>query len=144
MSEVIDLTKTRTIEIKPKMTHSEMVNAYNQNIPIFGFIGGIELGLFDVEQPVPEFFPGSRVTQINPENGSEIEVPVLWSEYGRIFPSINDGKILLKVGRVDSNGNMPTPVSNEEFRMWASYWGINNLLTKSEFNSKIDNLDLHQ
>lgn len=132
MSEVIDLTKTRTLEIKPSMTHDEMVSAYNAEIPIYGFHGGVEVDASTLSEPVPSEWPNSA------ESWEDEVHHKTFSEYCQYFPSKNAGKVLLKVGCVDANKNRPYPVDNNEFRLWADHFGIDNLKTKSEFQSLVN------
>jgi len=130
MSEIIDLTKTRVMEVKPSMTHDEMVFAYKEKIPIYGFNGGIEVDLSFLSTLVPSKWPGATSSWEDEIYNKTFE------EYSITVPSKNQGKVLIKVGAVDSNKNRVNPVDAEEFRRWADFFGINNLLTKSEFYSK--------
>lgn len=124
----IDLTKT-TIETKtPSITHAEFVDAINSGEPIIGFIGAVEVPLTTLEEQVPESFTGVGVDE-------DAVLNLTWREFCNYRE--NDTNALLIVGKTDENGNRKDVVGDTELREWVSYFGVENVLTKSETLDKI-------
>lgn len=130
----IDLTKT-TIETKtPSITHAEFVAAINSSEPIIGFIGAVEVPLATLDEQVPESFTGSTV--VVGVDGDTV-LNLTWCEFCNYRE--NDTSALLIIGKTDANGNRKDVVGDTELREWVSYFGVENVLTKSEMLAKINN-----
>lgn len=124
-----DLTKPITTITHPSLSHDEMVQLHTARESIHGFIGGLEVDTAVLKEEVPETFTNSRYTD---EEG--VEHVYTWEQYSRTFPSVNEGKSLIQVGHCDTNGNFQKPIPASEFTTWADHWGVENLLTKSNFS----------
>ena len=132
-----DLTKPIKKTIYPSLPHDEMVNLYKAGKDITGFIGGVEVDTAVLQEEVPDTFDDSSYTD---EEG--VEHSYTWMQYARTLDSLTENKSIIQIGQCDANGNYSTPISAEEFRTWADYWRIDNILTKSEMTALIPVFDI--
>jgi len=80
----------------------------------------------------------SKTRIVLDEDGEPVMRTKYWKEYVIYHDSVNTGKVLISVGGRDMiNGCRPDLVKSEEFYIWANYFDITNLLTKSEGESLI-------
>jgi len=135
-------------DIVQGITKAHLAEYYADETEVSNFIGAVELTQAETEGLVPVSFPHSSIP-LNSEitgvqfdaEGNELELTrqMNWIEYcglihnrQKFLPkSINNGKFLCGIGRRDVNGNKKV-TSNEEFRLFAGNFGIENILTKSE------------
>lgn len=132
-----DLTRSTVTTQRPSISKEEMIELYNAGTEIHGFIGGIEVDTNILREEVPPAFTGSSYTD---EEG--VEHSYTWMQYARTFDSLTENKSIIQIGQCDANGNYSTPISAEEFRTWADYWRIDNILTKSEMTALIPVFDI--
>lgn len=132
-----DLTRSTVTTQRPSISKEEMIELYNAGTEIHGFIGGIEVDTNILREEVPSAFTGSSYTD---EEG--VEHSYTWMQYARTFDSLTENKSIIQIGQCDANGNYSTPISAEEFRTWADYWRIDNILTKSEMTALIPVFDI--
>ena len=78
------------------------------------------------------------------EDGKETQVPVMvkreWQEYvgGLIRYSLDGTQVVLPLGERNKNGNRHSIVGDTELRAWVGKFGIDNILTKSEYYDKLN------
>jgi len=169
-TNIIDLTKERIEIIKPSISHQEFIDAYRSEVAIIGFIGAVKIDNKKLNSLVPvDFINSSKPIMIQErykvpgidKDGNEIEVdayrmiPSLdkegdviteqksWSEYSISQDSI-DNNILLSIGARDSNGNRHSVLKDEELRQWINYFGVDKVLTKSEYHNQIKKEEIQE
>jgi len=69
------------------------------------------------------------------EDGEVQYVQKTWNEYCSVLPSKNEGKSLLLVGGMLMGTCRQDTVKDAEFRVWAAFFGVANLQTKSEMKA---------
>ena len=129
------------------ITKAHLAEYYAAETEVSNFIGAVELTQAETEGLVPVSFPHSSISldseitgvQFDAE-GNELELTrqMNWIEYcglihnrQKFLPKSINGKFLCGIGRRDVNGNKKV-TSNDEFRLFAGNFGIENILTKSE------------
>jgi len=137
-----DGTKTIT-KTKRGITHSEMVIAINNNEEINDFQGGVILTDIELDELVPSNFPNSRNITGYDKDEEPIYVQKTWLEYSgredknRLLRT-EDGNYLIHLGvRVSPRCSRYTRLLNDEFRLWVAWFGVDRILTKSEFSNAI-------
>ena len=162
--ESIDIAITanslKVIEFTTKqgIDSAKLIELYNNGTPIDNFIGCVEITKEEAESLVPVSFPNSSRV-INEDETIQMD----WIEYcgyvntslrceanpkGKyLIPSIN-GKFICPIGRKGRNGGTLKNsegwygILDAEFRMFADYFGIDRILTKSEMESITQSLVL--
>jgi len=140
------------------ITKAHLIEYYNSGEEVNNFLGAVELTQAEAEGLVPDTFPNSsqakmfdevvydeeNETSYNvqsahvDENDNVIMEQVNWIEYcglihnrQKFLPNSINAKLLCGIGRRDKNGHKKV-TSNDEFRLFAGNFGIENILTKSE------------
>ncbi len=72
------------------------------------------------------------------ENENPIMVPKLWSEYCLNYrKSVDNTKIIFRVGYTDLHGNLLHKISDSELRLWIDYFGITNITVWKDYKLKL-------
>jgi len=118
--------------LRTGITNKQFVTLINDEVPIDGFVGYVEVDKAVLDLDVPENFPNSFV-QIDEEKTRQ----KTWREYC-VYKE--NGKLaLLQIGYRDSNGNRSGEVKNDELLLWVEHFGIENIMTKSKGKQRILN-----
>lgn len=105
-------------------------------VKIKGFIGGVEQPISILAEDVPASFPNSIVSVDESTTRQKV-----WDEYCNYRVSNDSTKVLMSVGYVDANGNRKDEVDFDELKEWITYFGEDNILTKSEFKVLLQSTD---
>lgn len=102
--------------------------AVEHDVPLNGFDGAVgPFAATVLDDSVPEAFPDSAV--IGDEGQAVCQKT--WREYSAVL-QCGDGTVLLEVGGVNSAGNRAAKPNDAEVRLWIDYWGVDNVVLKSE------------
>ena len=118
-------------EISVGMSRDQFKSLIANDVPVDGFIGSVEVLKTVLDENVPITFPNRTL-----EDGDGNETILTWRDYS-IFHE-NETHALMHVGCRDKNGNRTDIVGDTELRIWVAYFGVDNLLTRSETLHKID------
>ena len=100
---------------------------------IKNFDGFVEIDESILDEFVPEQFPNRLMPSIDEETEP---VPRTWKHYTWIqWPSVNSGKVIVKLGYRELNHGICHLIPSEEFYLWADFFGIENIHTKSCFGN---------
>lgn len=102
-------------------TKEQIIALYNAGIPFSGFRGGflVEESVFDEE------LPSSFTNRLNEDDSVKT-----YRQYTRCVSL--GGYSFIYMGERSDNGNRKNAVSAEEFELWVTALGINNLVTEDE------------
>lgn len=148
----------KIIEVKWKgCNHEQLTTWYNNGDQINNFVGSVEVTQDFLNQDVPQQFPNSSI-MIDQNNQDQIDdwdnlivdqentitKQMKWFTYAgknsatELTKSINQGKYILWVGKRQlPYANRMNHVKSDQFYVWADYFGIQNILTKSESLAKL-------
>jgi len=123
------ITKTRT-----GLSHEEMVTAYNEKTIINNFLGGVEVDASKLDNLIAV----SVKPSIEGEDGEKIRYK--WEEIYPTYTSLDGKKALIRFCSPVSITQWYN-CSSEEFYKLATFFGIENVITKSEFQEKLTSTD---
>jgi hypothetical protein len=127
---------------RKSMTHADMVESYGLREDVFGpsegfggFLGGVEVDVSVLDELVPESICPADEEGQRPK----------WKEYFPVHSSLNGESALvrmcspLRIGFPNLGSNCSWHgCSNDIFYALADHFGIENVMTKSEFQAKLD------
>jgi hypothetical protein len=133
----IDCLK-REITTKIPFIHSDFVSYYENEDIIDNFIGGVEADVKKLNHKVPSDFVNAFLPDESESDGMRTKY---WKEYTIYRKSLDGNKVLFSLGYRDENGNRKDHVKNDELRQWVEYFGLENVLTKSEYVERLKSED---
>jgi hypothetical protein len=112
--------------------HSDMLESYSSNEQVFdGFLGGVEVDINIIDNLVDvDVVPAD-------EEGNRKQ----WQETFPTYQSLDGTKALIRLCCPCGALKSWHGASNDMFYKWANHFGIDNLMTKSEFQNKLDSED---
>jgi hypothetical protein len=134
---MIDLTKAKIIpeqEVKPSLSREQMIEAFESGEDLLGFIGGVE-----VDEKILDNLADVDVIPAD-EEGNRFSWEI-WQPTRRSIDGSGKGVIyLVKVLRAGTPGRADWAYKGMdvgEFRLFVEYFGIENVMTKSEFEALV-------
>ena len=125
----IDLNKREIITTENiGFTHKDFVAYFKEGYIIDNFVGGVEVPIEEIKATVSTDFSASSII-----DKDEKKIQVDWKTFGSYITSLDGKTALLRLGKTDSNGNRKEQVKDKELREWVKVFGIDNILTKSDY-----------